>query len=254
MSFLTSIRNHQRWFLVACMVVGGAVATLPFLSEPNGNLAVAPYLTTVVGCGFVAGFLQPERPWRWGVAMAIGQPIAGITFHPEMALVSLVTVPLIPLVATPSIIGAYLGRFVAPGKSAIPIVPIISRPAAISSRLVVLSGAGLLACAIPVFFVRQTSSALPFIWVGVAVAVAITSVAWARSGILQGTGIAIGVAIGGFITAVGYDTATGGSHHNLLPFEMLYVMVVTAVPAGLLALFTQWVVARLPTSQLSETR
>ena len=44
------------------------------------------------------------------------------------------------------------------------------------------------------------------------------------------------------MTAVIYDTATGGPNHNMLPFEMLYVMVATSVPAALLALLTHWVV------------
>jgi hypothetical protein len=230
------------------MVVGAAASRLPFLSEPNGNMAVVPYLTTWLACGFAAGLLVPDRPWRWGVAMAVSQPLTGILFNPTMALVALVTIPLIPVVATPIVIGAYLGRLVSPGKMAVPIEPIVSGPAANSSRLFLLFGVGLLACALPVFFVPQTSSALLLVWIGLAAAVAVTSVAWARSGILKGTGIAIGVVIGAFMTAVIYDTATGGPNHNMLPFEMLYVIVATSVPAVFLALLTQWVVwhARAP--------
>jgi len=142
MSLLTSLREHQRWFFVGCMVVGAAGSRLPFLSESNGNMAVVPYLATWLACGFAAGLLVPDRPWRWGVAMAVGQPIAGIAFNPEMALVALVTIPLIPVVATPIVIGAYLGRLASPGKVAIPIEPIVSGPAAVSSRLFLLFGIG----------------------------------------------------------------------------------------------------------------
>ena len=42
------------------MVFGAGVSRLPFLYEPNGNLAVLPYLATWVLVGFVAGILFPE--------------------------------------------------------------------------------------------------------------------------------------------------------------------------------------------------
>jgi hypothetical protein len=109
-------------------------------------------------------------------------------------------------------------------------------------RLLLLFAVGLGASAIPVFFVPNGSPFLLIVWIGTAAAVAATSVAWARSGIVKGTGIAIGVVIGAFVTAVIYDTSTGGPNHNMLPFEMMYVIVATSVPAALLALLTHWVV------------
>jgi hypothetical protein len=242
MNLLTNLRNHQRWFFVGCMVTGAAASRLPFLTEPNGNMAVLPYLTTWLACGFLAGLLVPDRPWRWGVAIAIGQPIAGIVLNPQMALLALVTIPLLPVVATPIVIGAYAGRLVSPGRMPTPATPMRPTQPAISSRLFVLFAAGLGTSAIPVFFVPNGSPFLLSVWVGTAAVVAAASVAWARSGIVKGTGMAIGVVIGAFMTAVIYDTSTGGPSHHMLPFEMMYVIVATSVPAALLALLTHWLV------------
>jgi len=246
MILLSSLRNHQRWFLVGCIATGATVSRLPFLTEPNGNMAVVPYLTTWFGCGFLAGVLVPDRPWRWAVAMAIGQPIAGIILNPQMALVALVTIPLLSVVATPIVIGAYLGRLVSPGRMTIAAAPIRSSPAAISSRLLLLFAAGLVCSAIPVFFIPNASPLLLIVWVGTTGAVATASVAWARSGVLKGIGMAVGVVIAAFMTSVFYDTSTGGPNHHMLPFEMISVIVATAVPAALLALLTHWVVGRVP--------
>jgi hypothetical protein len=245
MILLSNLRNHHRWFFLGCMATGAAVSTLPFLTEPNGNIAIVPYLTTWFGCGVLAGVLVPDRPWRWAVAMAIGQPIAGIIVNPQIALVALVTIPLLPVVATPIAVGAYLGRVVSPGRMTIAVAPVHSTPAAISSRLFLLFAAGLVCAAIPVFFIPNTSPLLLVVWVGTAAAVAATSVAWARRGVLEGTGMAVGVIIAAFMTSVFYDTSTGGPNHHMLPFEMISVIVTTSVPAALLALLTHWVVGRV---------
>ena len=228
------------------MATGAAVSRLPFLTEPNGNMAALPYLMTWLACGFLAGLLVPNRPWRWGLAMAIGQPIAGIVLNPQMALLALVTVPLLPVVATPILIGAYLGRLVSPGRMTTPVAPIRSTPTAISSRLFLPFAVGLVISVIPVFVIPNASPFLLIVWAGTAAAVAATSVGWARCGILGGTGIAIGVVIGAFMTAVIYDTSTGGPNHHMLPFEVMYVIVATSVPAALLALMTRWLVGRVP--------
>jgi hypothetical protein len=249
MNLPSNLRNHQRWFFVGCMVTGAAVSRLPFLAEPNGNMAVLPYLATWFACGLLAGLLVPDRPWRWGVAMAMGQPIAGVALNPQMTLLALATIPLLPVVAAPIVIGAYVGRLVSPGRVPTPATPMRSTQPAVSSRLFVLFAVGLGTSAIPVFFVPNASPFLLIVWVGTAAAVAATSVAWARSGIVKGTGLAIGVVIGAFMTAVIYDTSTGGPNHHMLPFEMMYVIVATSVPAALLALLTHWVVGMRLRSQ-----
>ena len=244
MNLLSRLREHARWFFVGCILIGGAVSRLPFLSEPNGNMAVVPYLSTWFGCGFAVGLLVPDRPWRWGIAMAIGGPIAGILLNPQMAPLALVSIPLIPVVATPIVIGAYLGRLVSPGRVAIPISAIHSTPAVIPSRLFLVFAIGFAASAIPVFFVPQGSSILLIVWTATAAAAAATSVAWARSAVAKGTGIAIGMVMAAFMTSVIYDTTTGGPNHHMLPFELLSVIIATTVPASLLALLTHWVVGR----------
>jgi hypothetical protein len=244
MNLLAGLRDHPRWFFVACMAAGAVVSRLPFLAEPNGNIAVLPYLITWFACGIGAGLLVPDRPWRWGVAMAVGQPIASIAVDPELAVVAPVLIVLLPVVATPIVLGAYLGRFVSPGRTTIPATHVTSIPGAISSRLFLLFAAGLAASVIPVFFVPTASSALLIVWIGTAAAVAATAVAWARSGILGGTGIGVGCVMAGFITAVIFDTATGGPNHHMLPFEILSVTIASFIPAASLAFLTRCVVQR----------
>jgi hypothetical protein len=46
------------------------------------------------------------------------------------------------------------------------------------------------------------------------------------------------------MTAVIYDTATGGPNHNMLPFALLYVIILTLLPATSIALLTHWIVGR----------
>ena len=118
------------------------MSTLPFLREPNGNIAVLPYLTTWCACGFLAGLLVPDRPWHWGLAMAIGQPIAHIVLDPKNGVWELVLIPLLPVVAAPIVAGAYLGRLVSPGPVTIPARPTRPIPSASSSQLLVLFAIG----------------------------------------------------------------------------------------------------------------
>jgi hypothetical protein len=244
MNLSLPLREPSRRMFVCCMLLGAAVSRLPFLAEPNGNIAIVPYVSTWFGCGFVAGLLAPDRPWRWGLAMAMGAPIAGVLLNPRMALVALLLIPLIPVVATPIAIGAYLGRLVSPGRMVLPIPPLHSEPSGISSRLFLVFAIGFVASTIPVFLVPQASSTLLIVWILTAATVAATSVAWAKSGILKGTGSAIGMIIAAFMTSVVYDTTTGGPNHHMLPFEMWYVMIVTTVPASLFSLVTHWVVGK----------
>jgi hypothetical protein len=51
--------------------------------------------------------------------------------------------------------------------------------------------------------------------------------------------------MGAFMTAAIYDTSTGGPNHYVAPFEIIYVIIVTPVPAALAALFTHRLVGRV---------
>jgi hypothetical protein len=246
MHLFSRLRAHQRAFFVACTVLGGVVATLPFLAEPNGNMAVVPYLTTWFMCGVAAGVLVPERPWRWAFAMALGQPIALVVREPEMSLLVLVMIPLIPIMAVPMIAGAYMGTLLSPVRTTTTpaaVIPSAQFPG-VTSRLMMLSTGGLLIGAIPVSFVPRTSSALFILWIAVAAVLGVASVAWAGSGVWKATGITVGVAIAAFMTAVIYDTSMGGPNHNMLPFELWYVSIATFVSAASLAVVTRWIVGK----------
>ena len=124
--FLSALEAHPRWFFVGCMVAGAAVASLPFLHEPNGNMAVLPYLATWTLAGLIAGFLAPARPWRWALAMVLPLPILGTVLAPnpgDAVLLQLVTLPLLPVMAVPILVGAYCGRALSGARKSPPIRP-----------------------------------------------------------------------------------------------------------------------------------
>lgn len=113
---LTAIRSHAGIFFVACMAVGIGISRIPFLYEPNGNVALAPYIGTWALIGFLAGMLLPNRPWRWAVAMVLPLPFLAVILdpHPREALFNeLVTLPVLPFAAAPIVAGAYGGRAIA---------------------------------------------------------------------------------------------------------------------------------------------
>ena len=157
-------------------------------------------------------------------AMALGQPIALVVREPEMSLLVLVMIPLIPIMAVPMIAGAYMGTLLSPVRTTTTpaaVIPSAQFPG-VTSRLMMLSNGGLLIGAIPVSFVPRTSSALFILWIAVAAVPGVASVAWAGSGVWKATGIAVRVAIAAFMTAVIYDTSMGGPNHNMLPFKLWY--------------------------------
>ena len=239
---VSTFAEHPRSFFVVCIAFGAAASALPFIAEPNGNVAILPYLITWFACGSVAGLVVPDRPWRWAIAMAVGPSIAGVVRDPGMILLVLVTIPLIPIVATPIVIGAYAGKIISPFRvtAAAP----TEKGTGASSRLLVLFAAGGLVCAVSAFVVSQMTSALLVFWVGSGAAIAAAAVAWARSGVLWATGTAIAAVVAGFMAAVIHDTMSGASSHNLLPFELMYVMISAVVPASSAAWLTQWIVGR----------
>jgi hypothetical protein len=180
--------------------------------------------------------------------MAIGQLTAALVRDPVVIPLALLTLLLIPQMAAPMVVGAYLGKLLSPVRMTTPpaaVVPSV-RPAN-TSRLVMLFAAGLLVCAVPVFFV---SSGLVTLWIGVAAALGVASVAWAGSEPVHATGIAVGVVIAALMIVVAYDAMTGGPSHNMLPFDWWYLTIAAGPPAFLLALLTRWVVGRMSSESL----
>lgn len=235
---LLVLRSHPGWFFVGCMVAGAAVSRLPFLYEPNGNLAVPSYLATWILTGLIAGALLPDRPWRWGVAMVLPLPILAVIFaqNPsEALLMQAVTLPLLPLMAVPIIVGAYCGRALSGARKSPPLQTASGPSAALQVRLILLS---YILCTVPILFI--SSSSLLIVW---AVAVAVSSALFvARFQIqpLRATSLAVAGVIGAFVTSVIYDSVRGGPDHNLLPFELWIVTILTTLVAGASALLASW--------------
>lgn len=235
---LSVLRSHPGWFFIGCMAVGTTVSRLPFLQEPNGNLAVLPYLGTWSLAGAIAGFLLPDRPWRWGLAMLLPLPVLAVIFAPnpgEALLMQVVTLPLLPLMAVPIIAGAYCGRALS-GTQRPPPLPTAPGPSiALQLRLILWSYA---VCTAPSFFISGTS--LLVVW---AIAAAISSALFATRFQLQplrSTAIAVASVVGAFVTSVIYDSMRGGPDHNLLPFELWAVIIVTVLAAGTSASLASW--------------
>lgn len=218
--------------------MGTAVSRLPFLYEPNGNLAVLPYLGTWSLAGAIAGFLLPDRPWRWGVAMLLPLPILAVIFAPkpsEALLMQVVTLPLLPLMAVPIIVGTYCGRALS-GAQKSPPLPTASGPSvALQVRLILVSYA---VCTTAIFFI--SGSSLLAVW---AVAVAASSALFAarfQLHPLRSTALAVASVVGAFVTSVIYDSVRGGPDHNLLPFELWAVIIVTILAAGASSSLASW--------------
>lgn len=55
------------------------------------------------------------------------------------------------------------------------------------------------------------------------------------------------IAFGAVVSRLPFLTEPNGNMavlpHNMLPFELMYVLVITSVPAALFALLTRWLVA-----------
>lgn len=235
---LSILRSYPGWFFIGCMVVGTAVSRLPFLHEPNGNLAVLPYLGTWSLAGAIAGFILPDRPWRWGMAMLLPLPILAVIFAPnpsEALLMQVVTLPLLPLMAVPIIAGAYCGRALS-GAQRSPPLPTAPGPSiALQVRLILWSYA---ACTAPSFFI--SGSSLLVVW---AIAAAISSALFAtrfQLHPLRSTALAVASVVGAFVTSVIYDSVRGGPNHNLLPFELWAVIIVAVLAAGVSSSLASW--------------
>ena len=218
-------RAHQGWFFAVCVVVGIAAARLPFLFEPNGNLAVAPYLAVWLTLGGVAGALAPDRPWRWAVAFAFGNLIVGLIkggLSTDGLRMQIVTLPLVLVAAAPFAIGAYAGRRLSgnPGVAAKPPSGTSGHPAVglQVTQFVVCA----LACAV-------ASLVLPNAWrlLGWSVVAGLTSALFSsrfRVRPFRSTALSVGGAVAGFAVSVGLDAVTGRSKHDLLPFELWFVI------------------------------
>ncbi|MBI5211556.1 MAG: hypothetical protein HY927_16425 [Elusimicrobia bacterium] len=68
-----------------------------------------PLLTLVT---FLAGFLEPDRPWRWGAAVAAAQIAVAFVKNPTGGLLPLGVI-LFGVLAVPAILTAYVGAFLA---------------------------------------------------------------------------------------------------------------------------------------------
>jgi hypothetical protein len=199
---------------------------LPILSEPNGNLAVAPYLAVWLTLGGIAGALAPERPWRWAIAMALGNPIVGIIrqgVSSDGLWFQIVTLPLLLVAAAPIAIGAYAGRRLS-GNRGVATMP-SSGPD--GHPAVGLQVRQFLVCALGC---AVASLVLPNSWrlAGWSAVAGVTSALFSsrfRVRPFRSSALSVGGAVAGFVVSVALDTVTGRASHNLLPFELWFVIV-----------------------------
>lgn len=235
MRYIFLIRRHPSWFFAGCVVLGLGMSRLPFLAEPNGNLAVGPFVAVYVFAGLVAGALAPERPWRWGVAMVVAEPIVGSlheALQPSAALVALLLMPVMAIKALPIVAGAYAGRGFLDQTSLSPVVP-ASAPDRLPWKIrreflacwLVSSAAGL--------FLRDPWLSGAWVICGVAAASLLT-VSFALRPFRSATVAVIG-ALMGFVVSLLRDAAFGGPSHNLLPFEVLLIGLVVFGTASVAA-------------------
>jgi hypothetical protein len=244
-ALLSSIRDRPGWFFVACIIISAGVWRLPFIVEPNGNMAMIPSLGTWMSLGLIAGFLMPERPWRWAVAMAIANVIEGlvraIVGATDLFGVVLI-VTFVPLMAAPIALAAYAGRLLA-GNRRPSADPVSARAARARAQEFLIST---MLCAV-------VSLVIPYNWIAAAL-VAVTGVCafvfaarrivppWG-SGVLSASG-----AFAGFMIIVLIDMTIGWQPHNRLPFE-LWIVVLYTVPVGLLSAWLGHLLRRVRRSE-----
>src|ERR1700756_317874 len=51
------------------------------LAAPFGDDTAKVTILLLGGSGGLLGFLQPRRPWRWGLATGLWMPLAHVVFH-----------------------------------------------------------------------------------------------------------------------------------------------------------------------------
>ncbi len=221
------VRARPKLFFATCTGVALAAWPLPFMTEPNGNMALLPAAATWLSLGLVAGMLVPERPWRWALAMMLANPILGLVIGLyqlrffDALIMPLLTSPMLVLMATPIAAAAYVGRFLVVGRDPAHQNEAPSRRT--QTRAGLVSGA---LCAVALI-------GAPSAWSlgSLALATAICGL-WfsAQSGISMWrmAGLCIAGALVGYVALVMYDSASGGSNHNLMPFELWLVLAVSA--------------------------
>lgn len=230
------LSSHQ-WVFAGLCAAGSAATWLLFsgvVVEPNGNVAMGPSVLILLTLGFIAGIIVPERPWRWAAAMVLPAPIIGFVHAiiggklvEDLAMV-VVTLPIGFLMGVPIAAAAYVGREVAMRFST------AGKPA----RALGLGSTTFLVCAA---LSAVAALAPPNSWKVVALALAVfvcglyfgsksRAFSWRTAMLCVGAGQV------GFMALVIVDSMRGGPNHNMLPFELIYIFVVT-FPA---ALFSSW--------------
>jgi hypothetical protein len=177
--------------------------------------------------------------------MVLPLPILNTVLAPnpsETLLLQVVTLPLLPLVVVPIIVGAYCGRALSsarkpPAMRAASDAQSVSRPSA--SRQAKLFVSSYLLCTVPALFMLG-GSVLLATWAVAAAASSAFFVAVFQLRPLRSTALAVAAAIAAFVSAVIHDSVVGGPSHNLLPFELWIVFIVTILTAGVSAALASW--------------
>jgi len=96
-------RIPHRWVLAASMVAGGAIAFVD--SRPSwDDTGITAGAMLIAAAAF--GFLGPQRPWRWALAVGLWIPAYALVRTPVPGTLALLLVVIFPLA------GAYVGRAV----------------------------------------------------------------------------------------------------------------------------------------------
>ena len=94
-------RLLHRWVLAAALVAGAAIAIVD--AQPTwDDTGVTAGAMAIAAAGF--GFLGPQRPWRWALAVGLWIPAHAFVRAPALGALALLLVVLFPLA------GAYAGR------------------------------------------------------------------------------------------------------------------------------------------------
>ncbi len=117
--------REVRWWLIAALLGGGFYfGQLLLIPSPEGASVVLYLAAGPFVAGGIIGFLRPERPWRWGIAVVLPAALASLLRFGLPSFLGM-GAPMMTLALVPSISGAYLGAYARGGKAALAPPPML---------------------------------------------------------------------------------------------------------------------------------
>ena len=226
--FASKLRPKDFLLWSVAAVLGLGAVSLPEFITPRATSRTGWFTLGAIGLlmvGALLGFCQPKRAWRWGLGSVLLFPVFElVTTRGELAYV-FVKLPIYALQALPALLGAYLGALAGMG---VPTAERLSEGAK-SARVWVL---GFLLGALTGWTPRLVVEDGPFDrkisyliwWAGLFLSTLVVGYLRPDRPVRATFTVVLGFTIGIIAECVGYSPC------NLLPFVILFAVLVAALP------------------------